>query len=190
RRGHRHGEAGAGLSGHYPAGEGSVWSSCGGIQCERRICHGQGGGGQGLDRRAPDCYGSFDLHSPRRPRHDSHVFCTRCSSVALLAPAAESAMLLGQKLGDFEIEGELGAGAMGMVYRARYVKNNATVAIKIISGGHDTNPNSVARFERETAILKKLSHPNIVRLYASGRWRNTPFYVMEYVAGETLEARL
>jgi serine/threonine-protein kinase len=99
-------------------------------------------------------------------------------------------MLLGQKLGDFEIEGELGAGAMGMVYRARYLKNNAPVAIKIISGGHDTNPNSVARFERETAILKKLSHPNIVRLYASGRWRGTPFYVMEYVAGETLEARL
>jgi serine/threonine-protein kinase len=99
-------------------------------------------------------------------------------------------MLLGQKLGDFEIEGELGAGAMGMVYRARYLKNNAPVAIKIISGGHDTNPNSVARFERETAILKKLSHPNIVRLYASGRWRGTPFYVMEYVAGETLDARL
>jgi len=99
-------------------------------------------------------------------------------------------MLLGQKLGDFEIEGELGAGAMGMVYRARYLKNNAPVAIKIISGGHDTNPNSVARFERETAILKKLSHPNIVRLYATGRWRGTPFYVMEYVAGETLDARL
>jgi serine/threonine-protein kinase len=99
-------------------------------------------------------------------------------------------MLLGQKLGDFEIEGELGAGAMGMVYRARYLKNNAPVAIKIISGGHDTNPNSVARFERETAILKKLSHPNIVKLYASGRWRGTPFYVMEYVAGETLDSRL
>jgi predicted Ser/Thr protein kinase len=99
-------------------------------------------------------------------------------------------MLLGQKLGDFEIEGELGAGAMGMVYRARYLKNNAPVAIKIISGGHDTNPNSVARFERETAILKKLSHPNIVRLYATGRWRGTPFYVMEYVAGETLDTRL
>ena len=44
-------------------------------------------------------------------------------------------MLLGQKLGDFEIEGELGAGAMGMVYRARYLKNNSPVAIKIISGG-------------------------------------------------------
>jgi serine/threonine-protein kinase len=98
-------------------------------------------------------------------------------------------MLVGQKLGDFEIEREIGQGAMGTVYSARYVKDGTLVAIKIISGGYN-NANAIARFERETAILKKLSHPNIVRLYATGKLRGAPFYVMEYVDGETLEAIL
>src|SRR5205823_5326360 len=44
-----------------------------------------------------------------------------------------------------------------------------------------------ARFERETSILKQLQHPNIVRLYATGRHKGTPFFAMEFVEGEPLE---
>jgi serine/threonine-protein kinase len=99
-------------------------------------------------------------------------------------------MLVGQQLGPFTIDTEIGCGAMGRVYRACYAKTGQSVALKIIGGGYDTNPTALARFEREAAILKKLSHPNIVRLFATGRYRETPFYVMEFVEGQTLEAML
>ena len=99
-------------------------------------------------------------------------------------------MLVGQKLGPFAVNKEIGAGAMGTVYKARYTKTGQEVAIKIISAGLDTNSTTLARFERETAILKTLNHPNIVRLHATGRYRQTPFYVMEYIQGETLERML
>jgi eukaryotic-like serine/threonine-protein kinase len=96
-------------------------------------------------------------------------------------------MLVGQQIGPFAVDKEIGAGAMGTVYRARYTKTGQEVAIKIISAGLDTNSTTLARFEREAAILKTLDHPNIVRLFATGRYRAAPFYVMEYIQGETLE---
>jgi eukaryotic-like serine/threonine-protein kinase len=96
-------------------------------------------------------------------------------------------MLVGQKIGPFAVDKEIGAGAMGTVYKARYTKTGQEVAIKIISAGLDTHSTTLARFEREAAILKTLDHPNIVRLFATGRYRATPFYVMEYIQGETLE---
>jgi serine/threonine-protein kinase len=96
-------------------------------------------------------------------------------------------MLAGQQIGPFAIETEIGSGAMGTVYRAHYRETGQEVAIKIISAGQDTNPTTLARFEREAAILKKLKHPNIVRLLATGRYRGTPFYVMEYIEGNSLE---
>ncbi len=100
-------------------------------------------------------------------------------------------MQVGQKLGPYAIEKELGGGAMGTVYLARDTETNAAVAIKIIAGGHEGNPTSVDRFKRETRILKKLNHPNIVRLHTSGRVKGGgPFYVMEYIEGESLEKTL
>lgn len=68
------------------------------------------------------------------------------------------------------IEKELGSGAMGAVYLARYIKNNHRVAIKIMSSAINSNASSslVARFEREAEILKNLNNPNIVRLFGIG----------------------
>jgi serine/threonine-protein kinase len=102
----------------------------------------------------------------------------------------EHAMLVGEQIGPFVVDKELGSGAMGAVYRAFYSKLGKDVAIKIIATGLDANPKNLARFEREAAILKVLDHPNIVRLYGTGRYHKKPFYVMEYVAGETLEGVL
>lgn len=67
-------------------------------------------------------------------------------------------MLAGQEFGPFLIEKELGSGAMGAVYLARYIKNNHRVAIKIMSSAINSNASSslVARFEREAEILKIL----------------------------------
>ena len=94
--------------------------------------------------------------------------------------------LVGQTVGPFEILGRLGAGAMGVVYKARYT-NGALVALKILPGNPASlEPENLARFEREAKILQQLKHPHIVRLYGTGRHRGAPYYAMEYVPGESL----
>ncbi len=96
-------------------------------------------------------------------------------------------MLIGKEIGPFLVEKEIGSGAMGAVFQGREQKSGKRVAIKIISMALTANENALKRFKRESAILKQLAHPNIVRLLASGRFHGTPFYVMEYVEGESLD---
>ena len=101
-------------------------------------------------------------------------------------------MLVGQQIGPFEVEREIGSGAMGTVYKAKFRKDDAVVpiALKMISFGLLGNEGAMARFEREAAILKQLKHPHIVRLYATGKWKKTPFIAMEFVDGDSLDKKL
>jgi serine/threonine-protein kinase len=97
-------------------------------------------------------------------------------------------MLVGQQLGPFLIEKEIGAGAMGAVYRGKYLQTGQVVAVKIMAPGLGTTSNAAtARFEREAKILKQLKHPNIVRLFGVGKAQGTAYYAMEYVQGESLD---
>ena len=94
----------------------------------------------------------------------------------------------GQAFGPFTLEEKLGAGAMGVVWRAVYTKTGQRVAIKIMMPGlDDHNANAQDRFEREAEILKQFSHPNIVRLFGVGKFQGRRYYAMEYVEGETLD---
>jgi serine/threonine-protein kinase len=99
-------------------------------------------------------------------------------------------MLVGQQLGPFTIDKELGSGAMGSVYLARYTKTGQRMALKLIALGLAGNEQALARFEREAEILKQLRHPNIVRLYGTGRFQGAPYYAMEYIEGESLDRLL
>jgi eukaryotic-like serine/threonine-protein kinase len=96
-------------------------------------------------------------------------------------------MLLGKTIGPFVIDKELGAGAMGAVFRAKHTESGKWVAIKVVAAAHAANETIMQRFEREWEILKQLKHPNIVRLIATGRFSGTPFYAMEYVEGKSLD---
>ncbi|WP_020473143.1 serine/threonine protein kinase [Zavarzinella formosa] len=99
-------------------------------------------------------------------------------------------MHAGKTFGPFTIEKELGSGAMGTVFRARLTqdgKEQKVVALKVIAFGLSGNESALARFEREANILKQLKHPNIVRLMATGRYKGTPFFAMEYVEGQSLD---
>jgi serine/threonine-protein kinase len=99
-------------------------------------------------------------------------------------------MLVGQQVGPFTIERELGSGAMGSVYLARFQKTEekvVPVAFKVVALGLLGNEGAMARFERESAILKQLRHPHIVRLLATGNYKKTPFIAMEYIEGEALD---
>ncbi len=99
-------------------------------------------------------------------------------------------MKVGEKIGPFTIERELGQGAMGTVYKAIYEREDgrqAHVALKVVSYGLQNNEGAMARFDREAAILKQLRHPHIVRLIATGKYKKLPFIAMEFVDGEALD---
>jgi serine/threonine-protein kinase len=101
------------------------------------------------------------------------------------------AMLVGQQIGPFEIEKELGSGAMGTVYRAKFHRNSEKVipiALKVVALGLLGNESAMARFEREANILKQLRHPHIVKLIAHGKInKQNPYIAMEYIDGEALD---
>ncbi len=88
------------------------------------------------------------------------------------------------RFGPYEIISLLGAGGMGEVYEARDTRLERTVAIKICKGLINE------RFEREARAISSLNHPHICALYDIGRENSVDFLVMEYLEGESLEARL
>lgn len=97
----------------------------------------------------------------------------------------------GQLFGPFKMLSPLGQGAMGVVYLAEYTKNGAKVALKLIAPHLvGSNPQGLARFEREAQILRQLNHPNIVRLYGHGKSGTTPYYAMELLQGESMDKLL
>ena len=96
----------------------------------------------------------------------------------------------GASLGPYRIEGLLGAGGMGEVFRATDTRLNRRVAIKVLPSGVAVDPQMRARFAREAKAVAALTHPHICTLYDVGRQDEVDFLVMEYLEGETLAARL
>ena len=100
-------------------------------------------------------------------------------------------MLVGQQIGPFLIDKELGSGAMGTVYRAKFQRSEdkvITVALKVVSLGLLGNKGAMDRFVREADILKQLRHPHIVRLIAHGKINKAnPYIAMEFIDGEALD---
>ena len=88
----------------------------------------------------------------------------------------------GDKLGSFEILAPLGAGGMGEVYRARDLKLDREVAIKVLPESVAKDPDRLARCEREAKVLASLNHPNIAAVYGV----EDRAIIMELVAGHDL----
>ncbi|HVV98781.1 MAG TPA: serine/threonine-protein kinase [Planctomycetaceae bacterium] len=95
-------------------------------------------------------------------------------------------MATGQSIGPFQLGEKLGAGGMGVVYRARYTKNGQMVALKLLAPSLLEDEKLVARFQRELDVLKKLKHPNIIQFFGGGRLGKQQFYVMELIEGGSL----
>ena len=93
------------------------------------------------------------------------------------------------KVGRYEIQGELGHGAMGHVYRAFDPNIGRNVALKVIPID-STDPEMAARFRREAQAAGVLSHPNIVTIYDAGSDGGYLYIAMELVEGETLQKML
>jgi serine/threonine protein kinase/Tol biopolymer transport system component len=109
----------------------------------------------------------------------------------------EPAALTGRRLGIYHVQELIGAGGMGEVYRARDTRLGRDVAIKILPAVFVSDPQRLARFEREARVLASLNHPNIATIHgieegdpSTGSGQAAPALVMELVDGETLAERI
>jgi serine/threonine protein kinase len=87
------------------------------------------------------------------------------------------------KVGRYEIEGQIGQGGMGQVYKARDPDLGRTVAVKVLQG---RGKESVERFAREACVLAQLHHPNIIPIFEAGMHEESVYYVMPLVEGGSL----
>jgi len=96
----------------------------------------------------------------------------------------------GDRLGQFEFLEKLGAGGMGVVYKARDIRLNRLVAIKVIQPARTGDSELQARLLAEARAASALNQLNVVTVYDSGSWDGVDFIAMEYVPGETLARRI
>ncbi len=98
--------------------------------------------------------------------------------------------MIGQTLGHYRIEEQLGAGGMGVVYKALDPRLNRTVAIKVLPARAVADPGRRERFVQEARAASALEHPNIVTIYEIDEVDGQYFIAMQYVAGKTLRQLL
>src|SRR6267378_5889170 len=103
---------------------------------------------------------------------------------------AAPSQLVGQILGHYRILEQIGAGGMGVVYRAHDERLDRDIAIKVLPRGTLADEADRKRFRKEALALAKLNHPNIATIHDFDTQDGIDFLVMEYVEGVTLAKRL
>jgi len=111
-------------------------------------------------------------------------------AAAQLVSDIGASVLTGRRLGIYQVHALLGAGGMGEVYRARDTKLGRDVAIKILPRLFTSDPDRLARFEREARVLATLNHPNIGAIYGLEESDGLRALVLELVEGNTLAERI
>ena len=96
----------------------------------------------------------------------------------------------GTEFGKYELLEEIGRGGMGVVYRARQIDLDRVVALKMILSNRLAGDDDIRRFHREAKAAGRLSHPHIVGIHEVGQIHGQHFFAMDYVAGQSLAARL
>ena len=97
---------------------------------------------------------------------------------------------IGQTLGRYRLIEQIGAGGMGVVYRARDEQLERDVALKVLPDGMLAEETARKRFRKEGLALAKLNHPNIATVHEFGSQNEIDFLVTEYIPGVTLDSRL
>ncbi|MGE3805712.1 MAG: protein kinase [Gemmataceae bacterium] len=134
-----------------------------------------------LSRLTPDM-----LHRFPEPKALARELVTRGWLTSFQVNRLFSGQLKELKLGPYVLLERLGEGGMGVVFKARHVTLNRTVALKLIRKERLQNPNSVRRFQREVQAAASLSHPNIVMAYNAEEIDGNQLLVMEYIDGTDL----
>jgi serine/threonine protein kinase/tetratricopeptide (TPR) repeat protein len=97
---------------------------------------------------------------------------------------------IGRRIDQYQVLSRIGAGGMGVVYRARDTKLGRDIALKVLPAEFSSDPESIARAEREARLLASLNHPNIAAIYDLKECEGNLCLVLEYVEGDTLAERL
>ena len=109
---------------------------------------------------------------------------------AVLVVDTGAKRLEGQRIGPYRIASWIGAGGMGEVYRAHDAQLGRDVAIKMLPPIFASDPDRLARFDREARMLAALNHPHIGAIYGLEQSEGTPALILELVEGPTLADRL
>src|SRR5262245_42661879 len=94
------------------------------------------------------------------------------------------------KIPGHEVTSVLGRGGMGIVFRARHLRLNRLVAVKMLLAGAYAESHERGRFQREAEAIASLRHPNIVQVYDVGEVDDRPYFTMEYVEAGSLAQKL
>src|SRR5262249_32304789 len=137
------------------------------------------------------------LSNDERAAVEEHVGgCAACSKLlaesALTGDAEEHAAQVAadDRIGRYQVLGPLGAGGMGIVYKARDPDLDRPLAIKLWRPALDAQPLARARVLEEARAMARLHHPNVVAVYDVGTWREQVFIAMELVEGIDVRAWL
>lgn len=130
---------------------------------------------------------ALDEYLERFPQHGPELAerIARPSRVTPVCPTSPRADLPPDVTG-YEVLGLLGEGGMGVVYKARHMRLNRVVALKMIRAGVHASPELLTRFHIEAGALATLQHPNIVQIYEVGDHQGCPYIAMEFLGGGSL----
>jgi Protein kinase domain len=95
---------------------------------------------------------------------------------------------IGTEFAGYRIEGLLGRGGMGVVYRAEHPRLGATIALKVMGPELAMDEAFRERFVREARAAARISHPNIIPIYDAGEWEGDLYIAMRYVGGDDLKS--
>jgi HEAT repeat protein/predicted Ser/Thr protein kinase len=112
----------------------------------------------------------------------------RPGRIKVLAPDGDIPREIPVRLGRYVIDGLIGRGGMGVVYKARQDGLSRVVALKLLLQGEHATPEGRRRFEREARAIARLRHPNIVSVHEVGEYNGLPFFTMDYIDGVSLTA--
>jgi serine/threonine-protein kinase len=125
---------------------------------------------------------------PSRSPEDTAPYVGGAGGACVCASPPEGVAL--PRVPGYEVEAVLGCGGMGVVYKARHLKLNRPVALKMLLAGAYAGCQERSRFQREAEAVAGLRHPHIVRVYEVGDLEGRPYFTMEFVEGGSLAEHL
>ena len=130
---------------------------------------------------------------------DDTIYCGKCATPLKLPEEAsvqytETLQISKKELpvgstfaGRYQILDELGVGGMGKVYKAKDIKLNEEVALKLLKPEIATEERTIERFRNELKLARKITHKSVCRMHDFHEEKETPYITMEYVQGESLK---